>query len=79
MRAIDIFLHGYKEEGHDDGERMSSSEQERYESQVIEEARKIVAGKSLKLASAEHLRIALSWLDCAKAGETDCSEQSAPF
>jgi hypothetical protein len=79
MNGIDILIQAYLEQGSSEGERLSAVEQERYESSVIDEARAIVAGKSLKLASVEHLRIALSWLDCARAGEPDCSEQSAPF
>ena len=79
MRAIDYFIESYKEDDNHDGERMSASEQERYELKIINEARQIVAGKSLKLASIEHLRVVLSWLDCATSGEQGCEDQPAPF
>ena len=38
----------------------------RYESAVVEEARAIVAGHIAKLATKEHLRVVLDWLDSAR-------------
>lgn len=34
-----------------------------YEAEMIEEARRIVAGRSMLLPSREHLRVLLVWLD----------------
>ena len=36
---------------------------DRYESALVAEAREIAEGRSLKLATDEHLRVLLSWLD----------------
>jgi hypothetical protein len=58
------------------------AEQERYESAMIEEARQIVAGKSLKLSTVEHLRVLLSWLDGSDvSGKSIAAQQNqdAPF
>ena len=60
MKAIDCLIEGYREDQGRDGEIFSAAEQERYESGIIEEARQIAAGKSLKLSTAEHLRVLLS-------------------
>lgn len=38
----------------------------RYESQVVEEARAIAEGRSIKPATREHLRVLLEWLDGAR-------------
>lgn len=38
----------------------------RYESGIVEEARAIAAGRSAKLATREHLRVLLDWLDGAR-------------
>lgn len=38
----------------------------RYESAVVEEARAIVEGRTMKLATKEHLRVLLDWLDGAR-------------
>lgn len=37
-----------------------------YESAVVEEARAIVEGRTVKLATKEHLRVVLEWLDGAR-------------
>ena len=47
----------------------------RYESQIITEARAIAEGRSMKLATAEHLRVVLSWLD----GGTPAQTSECPF
>lgn len=41
--------------------------QDRYESAMVAEARAIVEGRTMKLATNEHLRVVLSWLDGAQA------------
>jgi len=38
----------------------------RYESKVVEEARAIAEGRTAKLATKEHLRVLLEWLDGAR-------------
>jgi hypothetical protein len=38
-------------------------EAEQYEAEVVDEARRILAGESIKLPSREHLRVLLAWLD----------------
>jgi len=68
MNAMDGLIEIY-EEDQNDGEFFSVAEQERYESGIIEEARQIVAGKSLKLSTAEHLRVLLNWLDACDMSE----------
>lgn len=53
----------------DQGSEISGAEEDLYERQIVEEARMIVAGTTMILASREHLRILLLWLDgCASAG-----------
>ena len=79
MKVIDCLTEGYMEVHGRDGEYFSMAEQERYESGIIEEARQIVAGKSLKLSTAEHLRVLLSWLDGNDTSEVAQLNQDAPF
>ena len=82
MKAIDCLLEGYRVEQGRDGEFFSMVEQERYESAMIEEAREIVAGKSLKLSTVEHLRVLLNWLDGSDGtGKSIAAQQNqdAPF
>ena len=57
------------EDGH------SSQLQDRYESDVVAEAREIAEGRSLKLATGEHLRVLLSWLD----GRQPAISEARPF
>ena len=58
----------YDEEHQEDlGSAASAAAQERYESGVLAEARAIVAGELQRSPTVEHLRIALEWLDDAKA------------
>ena len=79
MNVIDCLIEGYREERGRDGEFFSTAEQERYESGIIEEARQIAAGKSLKLSTAEHLRVLISWLDGSDTSEVAQLNQDAPF
>jgi len=79
MNTIDCLTKGYKEEQGRDGDFFSMAEQERYESGIIEEARQIVAGKSLKLSTAEHLRVLLSWLDASDTSEVAHLNNDVPF
>ena len=79
MKAIVCLIDGFREEQGRDGEFFSAAEQERYESGVLEQARQIAAGKSLKLSTAEHLRVLLSWLDGNDTSEVAQLNEDAPF
>ncbi|TQF00209.1 MAG: hypothetical protein FKY71_04685 [Spiribacter salinus] len=48
---------------------------DRYESALVAEAREIAEGRSLKLATDEHLRVLLSWLD----GRQPINRETCPF
>ena len=62
----------------DQGSEISGSEEDLYERQMVEEARMIVAGTTMMLASREHLRILLSCLDTSGSGDSE-SYETAPF
>jgi len=48
---------------------------DRYETEIVAEARAIAEGRSMKLATGEHLRVLLSWLD----GRPSAKVESCPF
>lgn len=48
---------------------------DRYESELVDEARAIAEGRSLKLATNEHLRVLLAWLD----GRQSITTEARPF
>ena len=54
------------DEGFPDGQQQSDEARVLYESEMVEEARAIVEGRSMMLATREHLRVVLDWLDGAR-------------
>lgn len=59
------------------GDVRSAEAQERYEAEIVEQARQIAAGRSMALPTREHLRVVLSWLD--GVGPQSRERQAAPF
>jgi hypothetical protein len=61
------------------GDDWSFCAQSQYESAIIDEARSIVRGASIK-PTLEHLRVLVSWLDSSvESPQVDDSQQELPF
>jgi hypothetical protein len=63
MKVMDEF---FPDERRECWEQQADEARAHYESGIVEEARAIAAGRSAKLASREHLRVLLDWLDGAR-------------
>jgi len=57
------------------GDDQSARACERYETELVAEARAIAQGRSRKPPTGEHLRVLLSWLD----GPSPASGDESPF
>jgi len=73
-RGMQYFEEALPDEWEDSGQLQAEEARVGYESEIVEEARAIVAGRSGKLATKEHLRVVLEWLD----GATGRPEQEQP-
>ena len=60
------FEEAFRDEQRDSGQQQAEEGRARYESEMVEEARAIVEGRSMKLATKEHLWVVLDWLDGAR-------------
>lgn len=68
IRSAAVIAYGFVPGEGPGWEAQEANERERYEREVVEQARDIVAGRSGEQPGREHLRVLLSWLDGEDAG-----------